>query len=488
MADTPDIPASKAQDGPLDGRYLSDTWHPARRTYAVKNPATGEVVARVADCGADEARAAADIAWRAFEAWRKVSPFDRAEVLMRWHDLLMRDQHELATTMSREMGKPIREARGEVAYAASFVKWYAEEAKRVYGETFPSHVANKRLSAIKQPVGPAFGITPWNFPLAMVTRKAAPALAAGCTFVLKPAEQTPLTALLAAEAWREAGGPDGTLQVLPAEDPVPLSDALIADPRIRKLTFTGSTEVGRILYAKSAETIKKISLELGGHAPFLVFEDADVDEAVKQVLACKFRNGGQTCVCVNRIYVHERIAEAFTRRYAEAAAKLVVGDPLDDGTDVGPLIDEQGLAKVERHVQDAVAKGAKVVTGGTRLQGLFFAPTVLQGVTPDMLMMQEETFGPVAPIVTFARDEDAVAMANATPYGLAAYIYTNDLSRAYHVSEELEYGIVGVNDGVPSVAYAPFGGVKQSGIGREGGPWGIEEYLETKFVSVALPR
>ncbi len=488
MADTPDIPASKAQDGPLDGRYLSDTWHPARRTYAVKNPATGEVVARVADCGADEARAAADIAWRAFEAWRKVSPFDRAEVLMRWHDLLMRDQHELATTMSREMGKPIREARGEVAYAASFVKWYAEEAKRVYGETFPSHVANKRLSAIKQPVGPAFGITPWNFPLAMVTRKAAPALAAGCTFVLKPAEQTPLTALLAAEAWREAGGPDGTLQVLPAEDPVPLSDALIADPRIRKLTFTGSTEVGRILYAKSAETIKKISLELGGHAPFLVFEDADVDEAVKQVLACKFRNGGQTCVCVNRIYVHERIAEAFTRRYAEAAAKLVVGDPLDDGTDVGPLIDEQGLAKVERHVQDAVAKGAKVVTGGTRLQGLFFAPTVLQGVTPDMLMMQEETFGPVAPIVTFARDEDAVAMANATPYGLAAYIYTNDLSRAYRVSEELEYGIVGVNDGVPSVAYAPFGGVKQSGIGREGGPWGIEEYLETKFVSVALPR
>jgi len=488
MADTPDTPASKAQDGPLGGRYLSDTWHPARRTYAVKNPATGEVVAHVADCGADEARAAADIAWRAFEAWRKVSPFERAEVLMRWHDLLMRDQQDLATTMSREMGKPIREARGEVAYAASFVKWYAEEAKRVYGETFPSHVANKRLSAIKQPVGPAFGITPWNFPLAMVTRKAAPALAAGCTFVLKPAEQTPLTALLAAEAWREAGGPDGTLQVLPAEDPVPLSDVLIADPRIRKLTFTGSTEVGRILYAKSAETIKKISLELGGHAPFLVFEDADVDEAVKQVLACKFRNGGQTCVCVNRIYVHERVADAFTRRYAEAAAKLVVGDPLDDGTDVGPLIDEQGLAKVERHVRDAVAKGAKVVTGGTRLRGLFFAPTVLQGVTPDMLMMQEETFGPVAPIVTFARDEDAVAMANATPYGLAAYIYTNDLSRAYRVSEELEYGIVGVNDGVPSVAYAPFGGVKQSGIGREGGPWGIEEYLETKFVSVALPR
>ena len=486
MADAPTSATGSAQQDPLQGRYLTDAWHHASRTYSVTSPATGEVVAQAADCGADEGRAAADVAWNAFESWRQVSPFERAEILMRWHDLMMRDQNALATTMSREMGKPIREARAEVAYAASFVKWYAEEGKRVYGETFPSHFGHKRLSAIRQPVGPAFGITPWNFPLAMVTRKAAPALAAGCTFVLKPAEQTPLTALQAAELWREAGGPDGTLQVLPAQDPVPLSDALIADPRIRKLTFTGSTEVGRILYAKSAETIKKLSLELGGHAPFLVFADADLEEAVKQVLACKFRNGGQTCVCVNRIYVHESVADEFTRRYAEAAAQLVVGDPLDDATDVGPLIDEQGMAKVERHVQDAVAKGATVVTGGSRLKGLFFAPTVLKGVTPDMLMMQEETFGPVAPIVTFARDEDAVAMANATPFGLAAYIYTNDLSRAYRVSEALEYGIVGVNDGVPSVAYAPFGGVKQSGIGREGGPWGIEEYLETKFVSVAL--
>ncbi|HKI57641.1 MAG TPA: NAD-dependent succinate-semialdehyde dehydrogenase [Trueperaceae bacterium] len=472
----------------VERRFLTDVWHDAGSSYAVKSPATGETLAEVADCGAEEGRLAADVAWRAFEQWRAVSAFERSDVLMRWHDAMMADQERLARTMSREMGKPIREARGEVAYAAGFVRWYAEEAKRVYGETFPSHVANKRLLAIRQPVGPVFGVTPWNFPLAMVTRKAAPALAAGCSFVLKPAEQTPLSALLLAELWLEAGGPAGTLQVLPALDPVPVSDALMEDPRIRKVTFTGSTEVGRILYGKSARTVKKISLELGGHAPYLVFDDADVDRAVEQVIACKYRNAGQTCVCTNRIYVQKAVLDAFVERYVDATEKLVVGDPLDEATDIGPLVDEAGLTKVKQHVQDALAKGAKAVRGGEGRGGLYFAPTVLLGVTPDMQLMKEETFGPVSPILTFEADEDAVRMANDTPYGLASYIYTNDLSRAFKVSEALEYGIVGVNDGVPSVPYAPFGGVKQSGLGREGGPWGIDEFLETKFISIALPH
>ncbi len=472
----------------IERRFLTDVWHEAGRSYTLTSPATGEPLAEVADCGADEGRAAAAIAWEAFVAWRATTAFERSEVLMRWHDLMMERRESLARTMSHEMGKPIREARGEVAYAAGFVRWYAEEAKRVYGEVFPSHVGDKRLFAIRQPVGPVFGVTPWNFPLAMVTRKAAPALAAGCTFVLKPAEQTPLSALVLAELWREAGGPDGTLQVLPALDPVPVSDALMEDPRIRKVTFTGSTEVGRILYGKSAATIKKLSLELGGHAPYLVFDDADLDDAVRQVLACKYRNAGQTCVCTNRIYVQRGILEPFVARYSEAAAALVVGDPLDEATDIGPLVDEQGLHKVERHMRDAVARGARVVTGGAAVRGLYFAPTVVVGVTREMEMMQEETFGPVSPILPFDSEAEAIAAANDTPYGLAAYLYTNDLSRAFRVSEALEYGIVGVNDGVPSVPYAPFGGVKQSGLGREGGPWGLEEFLETKFISMVLPR
>jgi succinate-semialdehyde dehydrogenase/glutarate-semialdehyde dehydrogenase len=401
---------------------------------------------------------------------------------------MLQHSEELAVTMAREMGKPIRESRGEVAYAAGFVGWYAEEAKRVYGDNFPSAAGHKRLLTLKQPVGPVLAITPWNFPLAMVTRKAAPALAAGCTMILKPAEQTPLSALLLGQLWLEAGGPEGTLQVLPTRDPAPLTEALLADPRIRKLTFTGSTEVGRLLYAQSAATVKRISLELGGHAPFLVFADADLQDAVKQVMDSKFRNAGQTCVCANRIYVHESVVEEFAQQYAAAAAALVVGDPLDERTQVGPLVDEQAVAKVEAHVADALQGGAQLLTGGKRLTGLYYQPTVLQGVPTDALMMREETFGPVAPIATFKSDAEAVRLANGTPFGLAAYIYTNDLSRAFHVAEQLEYGIVGVNDGVPSAPYAPFGGVKQSGIGREGGPWGIEEYLETKFVSVALRK
>ena len=470
----------------VERRYLTDEWHEARATFEVRGPTDREVIAEIADCGADLAEHAADVAWSAFEAWRARTGFERAEVLRRWSELILREREALARTMTREMGKPIREARGEIGYSAGFASWYAEEATRVYGEVFPTASANKRGLALREPVGPVYAITPWNFPAAMVARKAAPALAAGCSFVLKPAEQTPLSALLLAELWREAGGPDGTFQVLPALDPAPLSEALLADPRIRKITFTGSTEVGRILYARSAPTIKKISLELGGHAPFLVFADADLDDAVEQTIACKFRNAGQTCVCTNRIYVHEEIAGPFTERYLEAAAALELGDPMDEGTDVGPLVNEDGLRKVREHVEDAVAKGAELRLGGEGAEGLYYRPTVLTGVTTAMRLMQEETFGPVAPILTFGSDEEAVRRANDTPYGLAAYLYTNDLGRAWRVAEGLEYGIVGVNDGVPSAPHAPFGGMKQSGVGREGGPWGIEEYLEVKYVSMAL--
>ncbi len=472
----------------VSANYLTDAWHAAARTFEVVEPASGKVLAGVADCGPDEAHGAADIAWSAFERWRATSAFERSDTLARWHDLIIENTEVLATTMTREMGKPLKESRGEVKYAAGFVRWYAEEAKRVYGDLFPAQDPSKRLLAVPQPVGPAFAITPWNFPLAMVTRKAAPALAAGCSFVLKPAEQSPVSALLLADLWLEAGGPAGTLQVLPTSDPAPLSTVLIQDPRIRKLTFTGSTEVGRVLYAQAAATVKRISLELGGHAPFIVFPDADLANAVPQVMASKFRNAGQTCVCANRIYVHSSIVEEFTERYAAEAARLVVGDPLDPGTDIGPLVDAQAVAKVERHVAEAVGAGARVVTGGKRLDGLYYAPTVLAGVRHDALLMREETFGPVAPIAAFDTEEEAVRLANDTPFGLAAYLYTRDLGRAFRVSEALEYGIVGVNDGVPSAPYAPFGGVKQSGIGREGGPWGIQEYLSVKYVAMGLGR
>jgi succinate-semialdehyde dehydrogenase/glutarate-semialdehyde dehydrogenase len=472
----------------IERRFYTDGWHESARTFTVTSPVTLEPLAEIADCGAEEARQAASIAWEAFTSWRTTTAFERSAILMRWFDLMMENREDLAVTMSREMGKPIKESRGEVAYAAGFVKWYAEEAKRTYGTVIPSHSAAKRLLALQQPVGPVYAITPWNFPAAMITRKAAPALAAGCTFIVKPAEQTPLSALKLAELWQQAGGPPGTLQVLPALDPVPISDALFEDPRIRKVTFTGSTEVGKILYRKSADTVKKISLELGGHAPYLVFADADIDLAVREVIACKFRNAGQTCVCVNRLYVQAPILEEFTERYVAAARELRMGDPLQEATDVGPLVNRQGLEKVIEHVEDAIAKGAHVALGGSAGEGLFFEPTVLTNVTGDMRLMHEETFGPVAPILSFDTEDEAVSLANDTPYGLAGYFYTNDLSRAFRVSEALEYGIVGVNDGVPAVPHTPFGGVKQSGLGREGGPWGIEEYLEVKYVSMVLPH
>ena len=472
----------------IEGRFYTDGWHETNDTFVVVSPADGSTVAHIADCTATDGEAAAEIAWKAFLTWRGTSAFERSDILYRWYELMLEHRDELARIMTREMGKPITEARGEIGYAAGFVRWYAEEAKRVYGDVFPGHAPHKRLLATKQPVGPVFAVTPWNFPSAMVTRKAAPALAAGCTFVLKPAEQTPLSALYLAELWERAGGPAGTFQVLPASDPVPVSDALMRDPRIRKITFTGSTEVGKILYEKSAATVKKISLELGGHAPYIVFDDADLDRVVPEVVACKYRNAGQTCVCTNRIYVQDGIYDAFVDRLVEASRELVVGDPLEEGTDIGPLVDAQGLDKVEQHVQDALAKGARVLLGGEKADGLYYRPTVLVDVSTEMRLMAEETFGPVAPILRFTDAAEAIERANDTPYGLAAYLYTKDLTRAFEVAEALDYGIVGVNDGVPSAPYAPFGGMKQSGIGREGGPWGIEEYLETKYISLGLPR
>ena len=463
--------------------YVAGEWKSLKSEFKVISPG-GQLPALVADCGAEEAVAAVEAAVKAFESWRKVAPNERSKILRAWNDLIIKNKDEIGQTISREMGKPINEAKGEALYAAAYVEWYAEEAKRIFGETFIGAGANKRQYALRQPVGPVYAITPWNFPAAMATRKAAPALAAGCTVILKPAEQSPLTALLLAKYWEEAGGPAGTFQVLPASDPVPVSKVMFDDRRVRKLTFTGSTEVGKLLAQQSTKTLKRASLELGGHAPFVIFEDADIDAAVKEVMASKFRNAGQTCVCANRIYAHASIAEQFAQKLAAATSKLVVGDPRKETTEIGPLVDKQGLEKVVQHVEDAVSKGAKVLCGGKAGEGTYFQPTVLTGVTPAMRIMQEETFGPVAPLTTFTSEAEAIRLANDTPYGLAAYIWTKDLSRSHRVSEALEYGIVGINDGAPSSAQAPFGGVKDSGMGREGGPWGLQEYLDIKYVSV----
>lgn len=467
--------------------FIGGNWLKTERTFEVQNPATGETLAHVTDCGVAEAKRAADVAVEAFASWKLTTAHERAGLLMRWYDLIFKHDEEIARLMTLEMGKPIRESRAELKYAASFISWYAEETKRNYGDIIPSQNPNKRLFAIRQPVGPVLAITPWNFPAAMVTRKLAPALAAGCTFILKPAEQSPLTSLFLAQLWQEAGGPAGTFQVLPTLDPLPVADELLNDSRIRKITFTGSTEVGKLLYQKAGATMKRISLELGGHAPFLIFADADIEAAVAETIACKFRNAGQTCVCTNRIYVQESIQAAFVEQFTQAVQALKVGDPLLEETQIGPLVDKQGLDKVQAHMADALAHGAHLVTGGQARGGLYFDPTVLTNVKPGMRMMEEETFGPVAPILTFRDEAEAIQAANATPYGLAAYLWTRDLGRAWRVSEALEYGIVGVNDGVPATAQAPFGGVKNSGIGREGGKWGLEEYLDVKYISMSLP-
>lgn len=471
---------------PLTQAFIAGRWSSTSSTFDVVSPATGVHLAAVADCGEAEARAAADASVEAFGGWRQTTAYERAAILTRWNDLILRDEAWLGELMAREMGKPVTEARGEARYAAGFVSYYAGEAIRVHGETIPSQFARKRLLVNARPVGPVYAVTPWNFPAAMITRKAAPALAAGCTMVIKPAEQSPLTALHLGKLWEEAGGPPGTLQILPCRDPIPVSRVLMDDACIRKISFTGSTEVGMLLYAQAARTMKRMSLELGGHAPFIVFGDADVHAAVREVVASKFRNAGQTCVCANRVYVHGSIVDEFTFLLATATEALRVGDPLDPATQVGPLVDDAAVAKVESHVADALVRGAGIVTGGTRLNGRFFSPTVLVGVAPGMRILEEETFGPVAPILSFADDDAVVRAANDTSAGLAAYIWTRDLSRAFRVSEALDYGIVGVNDGVPSTPQAPFGGVKFSGLGREGGHQGIAEYLDVQYVSLGL--
>jgi succinate-semialdehyde dehydrogenase / glutarate-semialdehyde dehydrogenase len=465
---------------------IGSSWVSTPKRFAVVNPYSGAEVTTVADCGEAEARSALEASVAAFASWRNTTAYERSSLLRRWHGLMLRDEQEIARIIALEMGKPVTEALGEVRYAASFLEWYAEEAKRVYGELIPSQFAHKRLHATKHPVGPVYAVTPWNFPAAMATRKVAPALAAGCTFVLKPAEQSPLTALKLGELWLEAGGPPGVFQVVTSSDPVTVSNVFMTDDRIRKITFTGSTEVGKLLTRQASDTLKRVSMELGGHAPYLIFDDADVEQAVRDVIACKFRNAGQTCVCTNRVYVQRGILETFTAQLARGAAGLRVGNPLEAGTQIGPLVDAQGLEKVKAHVADALERGAIAVTGGAVLDGLTFQPTVLSGVTPDMRIMHEETFGPVAPVIAFDTEDEAVNAANNTPFGLAAYVWTKDLSRAVRVSERLEYGIVGVNDAVPSTAQAPFGGVKNSGFGREGGHWGLEEYLYVKYTSFGL--
>ena len=458
----------------------------SNRTFDLCSPSTGEVIAQVPDSGAAQARQVADRAVAAFATWRQTTVYARATMLRKWYELMLRDEAEIARLIAREMGKPVTEALGEVRYAASFIEWYAEEAKRVYGDIVPSQLPGKKLMVTQEPVGPVYAVTPWNFPAAMATRKVAPALAAGCTVILKPAEQSPLTALKMSELWTEAGGPADTFQIITSHDPVPVSTVMMDDPRIRKVTFTGSTEVGRLLAAQAAPTLKRVSLELGGHAPYLIFADADLDQAVADVIICKFRNAGQTCVCTNRIYVQREVLDEFAKRLGAAVSNLTVGDPLDAATQIGPLVDQQGLDKVKRHVADALAHGAKATVGGEAGEGLYFQPTVLTGITPDMQVMQEETFGPVAPLLAFDTEEEVIAAANDTEFGLAAYLWTNDLNRAFRVSAALEYGIIGLNDPLPATAQAPFGGVKQSGYGREGGKWGIQEYLSTKYLSMLI--
>ncbi len=456
-------------------------------TLVVRNPASTAEIARVPACGAAETQNAIAAAEAALPAWRERTAKARAQVLMQWLQLIQQHTEDLAALITAEGGKPLAEARGEVAYGASFVEWFAEEGKRAYGETVPSPAADKRILVIKQPVGVCAAITPWNFPLAMITRKVAPALAAGCTVVVKPAEQTPLTALALARLAEQAGFPAGVFNVITG-NPVAIGGALTASPVVKKLSFTGSTEVGRLLMAQSAPTLKKLSLELGGNAPFIVFDDADLDQAVAGAIAAKYRNSGQTCVCANRFLVQAGIYDAFAARLAEQVARLQVGDGSAPGTQQGPLIDADALAKVQAHVADALDKGARLLTGGRPHPrgGNFFEPTVLANVTPAMRVAREETFGPVAPLFRFDTEAEAIQMANATEYGLAAYFYTRDVARAFRVGEALEYGMVGINTGLISNEVSPFGGIKQSGLGREGSRHGLDEYLELKYLCFDL--
>ena len=474
----------------LDRGYVGGSWIEAdsRETFPVLDPATGQELARVPRMGAEETRRAIDAARAAYPGWRATLAKDRALILRRWADLMLEHVDDLALLLTAEQGKPLAESRTEIEYAASFLEWFGEEAKRVYGDTIPTYMSDRRVVVTKEPIGVTAGITPWNFPAAMVTRKAAPAVAAGCTMVLKPAEQTPLSALAVARLAEEAGLPAGVFSVVTgdAEDAPAIGGELTSNPIVRKLGFTGSTEVGKLLMEQCARQVKKVSLELGGNAPFIVFDDADLDEAVAGAVLCKYRNSGQTCISANRILVQESVHDEFVQRLTEAVTRLKVGAGTEPDVKVGPLIDDQALRKVERHVADALNGGAELVTGGERHERghTFFQPTVLSGVTSSMAMTCEETFGPVAGVGRFSSEEEAIEVANATPYGLASYFYSRDIGRIWRVSEALEYGIVGINTGFISTEVAPFGGMKESGIGREGSKYGIEEWLELKYLAI----
>ena len=490
MAATAD--ETRVIDGVKTQLYIGGEWRDATGggTLDVEDPATGEVIASVADATNADADAALAAATEAFGTWKHVAPRERADILRRAYDLINARTDELALLMTLEMGKPIAESKGEITYANNFLRWYSEEAVRINGRFTTNEAGNGRVLTMRQPIGPCLFITPWNFPLAMGTRKIGPALATGCTCVVKPAKQTPLSMLALAQILEEAGLPGGVVNVITARSSAAVTAPLIADPRLRKLSFTGSTEVGRQLIKQSAEQVLKVSMELGGNAPFLVFEDADLDAAVDGALLAKMRNGGQACTSANRFHVHESVAEAFADKLAARIGALKVGPGTEPGVEIGPLIDETQRSTVAELVDDAVARGARVLTGGTRLEGpgSFYAPTVLADVPDDADLLSEEIFGPVAPITTFASDEEAVAQANDTRYGLAAYVFTADLARAFGVVESLETGMVGLNQGIVSNAGAPFGGVKHSGFGREGGPEGLDEYLETKYIAMHHPR
>jgi succinate-semialdehyde dehydrogenase/glutarate-semialdehyde dehydrogenase len=465
--------------------YIDGAWVDADGggTIAVENPANGERLGTVPKMGADETRRAIEAADRAWPSWRAKTAKERAVILRKWFELMMANQEDLAQLMTAEQGKPLTESRGEIAYAASFIEWFGEEGKRTYGDTIPSHGVDKRIVVLKQPIGVCGAITPWNFPAAMITRKAGPALASGCTMVLKPASQTPFSALALCELAERAGVPKGVFNCVTGSAKE-IGGEITGNPVVRKVTFTGSTEIGKLLMAQCAATVKKTSMELGGNAPFIVFDDADLDAAIKGAVASKYRNAGQTCVCANRILVQDGVYDAFAKKLAEVAGAMKVGSGIEQGVVIGPLIDMKAVEKVEHHIADAVKKGAKVVVGGKRhaLGGSFFQPTVLANVTTDMAVTREETFGPVAPLFRFKTEAEAIRMANDTEFGLAAYFYSRDIGRVWRVAEALEYGIVGINEGIISTEIAPFGGVKESGIGREGSKYGIEEFLEVKYL------
>ena len=478
-------PSLLKTDALIDGQWVAGA-----SRFAVHDPATGLKLAEVANLGPQDAQAAIAAANAAWPAWRAKTAKERSIILRKWYDLLMANQDDLGRIMTAEQGKPLPEAKGEVAYGASFVEWFAEEAKRVNGETLPQFDNNRRLLVLRQPIGVCAAITPWNFPLAMITRKVAPALAAGCPVVIKPAELTPLTALAAAELAQRAGIPAGVLNILSADsaNSIAIGKVLCASDVVRHISFTGSTEVGRILMAQSAPTVKKMSLELGGNAPFIVFDDADIDSAVEGAFASKYRNAGQTCVCSNRFYVQEGVYDAFVRKFAAKVQTAKVGNGFEEGVNQGPLIEEAALEKVQRHVEDAVAKGGKVLTGGKRLSSLgsgqFYEPTVVAEATPDMLCAREETFGPFAPVFRFKTEQEAIDAANNTEFGLASYFYSRDVGRIFRVGEALEYGMVGINVGILATEHVPFGGVKQSGLGREGSHHGMDDYVEIKYLCV----